>query len=400
MSSLADLKKEAQALGIKVESKARAPYLDALRNFYLRRDYPSGLPYTELNPMLCYDYWKIHPKQQEAIWKNADWIAQEKLNGCRLIIHFVRGIGVFAHSRTVSAKTYRRTELTDRLLFRSLIPDFTATVDSEVMCHSATGTSNSLETTTALLHMRAEASRRIQADQKCPLAAHVFDMTNWQGIDLRDKKLCERLSYMSDFQTAIQQTEASKYFVSLPVQLHKKKDFYNQVLKSGGEGVVLKNLNAPYEDSSARKRHGWIKVKKQVEVDAFVSGFERGRTGGDYETKVGSLVFSTNTEEGPLVVAKVSNLPWSFRKEVSEYDRETNTVKLDVNCYGRVARVIGLELSRRAGRLVHPRIDYWRSDLNQEQCVYSFREFEAVRKGETGAFLLRIVANIKKTEGT
>lgn len=179
--NLADLQKECQKLGLATESsKARLPYLEALRGYYLKRDFPNGLPYTELTPMLCCDYWRLGDKLQKVIWKDHNWIAQQKINGIRLIVHFVKGVGVFAHSRVVSVRTYRRSELTDQLPFKSFIPDFTATIDAEMTT---------------------------------PFKLHVFDITNWQGTDLRLRKLSERLAYLKDFQAVTTRLSESIEFL-------------------------------------------------------------------------------------------------------------------------------------------------------------------------------------------
>lgn len=392
MPSLAELKKECQVLGVEViPSDAKAPYLAALRSHYLKRDYPNGLPYEELCPMLCFPYWDLTEKEQGALWENHDWIAQKKLNGCRLILYFVKGVGVFAHSRSVSLHSYRRTELTDRLLFSGFKPDFTATVDTEVLCDQVIDTrsytqkgeitQSSLHSTSALLHMEPEASKRLQRDQAVPLTVHVFDITNWQGEDLRAKKLCERLTYLSDFQKAIEFQDLNIYFNFSPTVLQDKRGFYDQVIAAGGEGIVLKNLNSPYIDSTSRSRSGWVKVKRQIEIDAYVSGFERGRSGSKWEICVASLIFSVNTDKGHHTIAKVSNIPWVFRKKISHYDAKLNQLKLDVGVYGKVARLSGMEVSQRAFRLVYPNLVFWRPNLRQEDCVYAMSDLHAARMG-------------------
>jgi len=382
---LSELKKECQALGLDVKpgsKPAKEPYLQALRDHYAKRDFPNGLPYEEINPMLAYDFWKFSPREQLALWRNDGWLAQEKINGIRLILHFVRGVGVFAHSRTISVRTYRRSDLTSHLLFGSFVPDFTATLDTEIV-------GSNLLQTVALLRMRPEDSRRLQQD--APLAIHVFDVIRWEEFDLRLRPLTDRLAFIKDFQDAITKAELIKHFKFPPIFFQNKETVYNKIVADGREGVVLKNLNSHYEDSFARSRNGWVKVKRQIELDCFVSGYERGRFGSDYVNRVSCLIFSVNTEVGPLAIAKISNLPWFFRKEISNYDAETNTVKLSADISGKVAHVVGLELSRKARRLVHPRVSYWRSDLKQEQCLYHLKDIEASRLGSTSALPLRIV---------
>ena len=373
-------------LGLTVEpSKAREPYLTTLRDYYIKRDFPGGLVYEELAPMQCFDYWNLSAKEQRAVWKSGDWVAQEKLNGVRLVLHFVKGVGIFAHSRTVSAHTFRRIELTNHLVICDFVPEFTAVVDCEAV-------GSSLQQTVALLHMRAEQSKR-QQREGVALTFHVLDIVNWQGEILKFNQLCERLAFLKDFQQAVTKSGLTKHFAFPPIYFQGKQEVFEKIIADGGEGVVLKNLLYHYEDSNSRSRHGWIKCKKMLEFDAYVSGYEQGRSGSKWEDYVSCLIFSVITEKEPLVVAKISNLPWQFRKDISLRIRETNTVKMDLATYGKVARISGLEMSQRARRLVHPRIRFWRSDLKQEECIYSMSDIEAIRMGVTGTLPLRIVLN-------
>jgi ATP-dependent DNA ligase len=197
---------------------------------------------------------------------------------------------------------------------------------------------------------------------------------------------------MPEFQAAITAGHLSEHFAFPPIFHQEKQKVFDKIIAEGGEGVVLKNLNYHYEDSNSRSRHGWVKVKRQVVFECYVSGFERGRPGSEYENYVSCLIFSVSTEKTKLVTAKVSNLPWFFRKKITVYDKTTNTVKLNMECYGKVATVSGLEMSKKARRLVHPRIIHWRNDLKQEQCRYSLDEIEAARLGGL-ALPIRIVSS-------
>ena len=39
--------------------------------------------------MGCYEFSKLSRKEQESLWIDPNWVAQEKFNGVRLILHFV-----------------------------------------------------------------------------------------------------------------------------------------------------------------------------------------------------------------------------------------------------------------------------------------------------------------------
>lgn len=400
MPTLAQLKRMCQARGIEViDSKERAPYLNALRTHYLSRDYPSGLPYTELSPMLCYSYADLHPKEQQAIWKDGNnWIAQPKLNGCRIILHFVKDVGVFAHSRTVNQSTFRRQEYTDHLLFRGSKPPFTATVDCEALVEQPINTGNgvttasSLHSTAVILKMNPETALRIQREQ-APLRFFVLDLVKWGDKDLKSRELAERFSYFTDFKDALKSAGLNPYFEFPEICFRAKRLYMERILENGGEGVVLKNLGSHYEASSSRNRYGWVKCKREIAFFGFVSGFEQGRSDSRYEHQVATLLFSIRTEAGPRMVGKCSNLIWNFRKQISIYDRATGKVRLDPEVYGRVARLGGFEFSARAARLVHPYILHWCTDMRMEQCVYDEAEFQALRQGAVRELLRKVEAS-------
>src|SRR5580704_6981231 len=115
---LADLKKKCEVLGYTIQRRglrpAKSEYLAVLRQHFISKDYPEGIPYQELTPMLCAEYHRLLPKAQEQIWRDDNgWVAQEKFNGERAILHFVKDVGVFCHSRVVSTLSFRRSEWTD-----------------------------------------------------------------------------------------------------------------------------------------------------------------------------------------------------------------------------------------------------------------------------------------------
>jgi hypothetical protein len=368
--NLKELREQVLKLGLEVSpSNAREPYLQALRSFYLQRAYPGGLPYQELSPMLAYDFYAIREREQRSIWNDPDWIAQEKINGVRLILHFVRGLALFAHNRKVSDRTFRRIEVSDHLLFSTYVPDFSATIDAELT------SPNGLVETTALLQTTAEESRRRQ--QTTPFTISVFDIVRWEDQDLKLKKLSERLTYLPLFHTAIAAARLSNHFEFPPVFRQGKREVFERLTAEGKEGIILKNLNSIYRDNSSRDRNAWVKVKREVSLDAYVSGFERGKPGSSWDCHVASLIFSVGTNEGAVVVAKVSNLDWAFRKNITIYDRTTGAVNLDSEVYGAVAHLVGAEFSTKAKRLVSPRISHWRLDLNSTQCIYAAQDLKA-----------------------
>jgi ATP-dependent DNA ligase len=391
LPNLDKLAEKCQKLGLAVVQKGKRPaksdYVDVLRAHFLP---PGGLKFTEVEPMLCFASWNLKPDEEAKIWTSPSWAAQIKFNGCRLMLHFVAGVGVFAHSRTVSVKTYRFEELTDQLLWSDYVPDFTATMDCEVMIEKAVDTTpytakgvktkSSLHSTTAVLSLAPESSKRLQLEQDAPLNVHVFDVLNLDGTDLRGKRLAEREVFRKKMAERIAGIERlASVFHFPPLVTEGKRGFVDQILANGGEGAILKNLNAIYEDSSSRSRNGWVKVKKRIEFDAFVTGFVRGEPGSGWENLVGALTFSVHTEKGIHELGNASNLTLETRKKISVFDPTTNTVSLVPQMLGKVAEISGQDISSRSLRLSHCTIDRWRKKdgpdgKTADQCVQSYAD--------------------------
>lgn len=390
------LEKKCRDLNLKVSLAGKKPqkddYVRSLRAHFMPE---GGLPYEEVTPMLCYPSWNLKPIELEGIWASERWIAQEKLNGCRIVLHFVPGKGVFAHSRSISVKTYRYSELTDVLLFREFkdIPGYTV-VDAEIQIekpvdtrpYSAKGvvTKTALASTTAVLALAPENSRKLQVEQNAPFRVKVFDIMRspkWgqEWGDLRNMKLENRLIILEDFKKWIQSTSIGSNFM-FPGYTATNKKLYNEAIwVGGGEGTVLKNLDSTYEDSSSRSREGWVKVKKRKEVDAYVVGFERGDAGKGWENLVGDLLFAVLTKSGQEhVIAKCSNMKFEKRQAITIYDSETNEVTLHPDMYRQVAQVSGQDVSSRSLRLTHATIDRWRDQPGDEksadECVVDMNE--------------------------
>ncbi len=70
---------------------------------------------------------------------------------------------------------------------------------------------------------------------------------------------------------------------NLPLKLHA-----NQVWERGGEGIILKDINAPYMPE--KRNHTLLKIKEELTLDMVVYGVEAGKVGGKYENTLGTLL--------------------------------------------------------------------------------------------------------------
>lgn len=192
-----------------------------------------------------------------------------------------------------------------------------------------------------------------------------------------------------------------------------KRKFYEQLVTSGAEGIMLKDLNASYVPDGRPK--SMYKVKRFEEVDAFVTGFQEGYEDQGWRGLIGALEFSCFTESGAKhMVAVCANLSLEERLSVSHcakchnlglgstllrvsvindagHNRVTNIechvhgaypgAVLDPTWYNRVAEVRGQEWTPRVFRMKHANIERWRTSgvdgKNPEDCKINFKAIQA-----------------------
>ena len=169
-----------------------------------------------------------------------------------------------------------------------------------------------------------------------------------------------------------------------------KLEFYNRILSSGGEGVVVKDLNSKY-DISGKRAGEWVKIKRSVSqamsaeglgdtIDAFVIGFEEGEKGTKNEGKVASLKFGVELldqfnepildESGDPIthhIATVGGLTDELKDAITTKDIFGN-VALKQEIYGKVASIDGQDLSSRNLRFAHAILTCWREDRSANTC--------------------------------
>jgi DNA ligase-1 len=81
-----------------------------------------------------------------------------------------------------------------------------------------------------------------------------------------------------------------------PVRVMKSvkeiQDWAAEIMKAGGEGLIVKPLDGKYEK---KRSYNWLKIKGEESVDAQVVGFMRGT--GKYEQTLGALIIDVDGVE-------------------------------------------------------------------------------------------------------
>ncbi len=364
LKTLAELQRTCTDLGIEVPTQGRAskdPYIAALRDHHWRQDHPHEPLPTQIHPMLTGNWADLDPGEARRIEHDGPgWVVQPKRDGVRALLH-VEGNRVRITSRCVSEVTYRLGEFQDNLphLTTGLSALDGTILDGELVFPGSsldtgrTVARHPLQAATAILSTSPEQALRLQARPEHCLRFHAFDILKYRGTDVTMLPLCDRLDLLAQAITAVD----NPYLEPVPVFTIGRLSIHRRILDAGGEGTVWKRLDKPYEPG--RRVSHWLKRKREVTVEAFVTGFRPGTPGHGHEDMVGALEFSTRHPDGSArPVAWVSGWSDHERRAMTRSDR-LNTLLLNPSYLGRRALITGQDEAAKSGRLRHARISRW-----------------------------------------
>lgn len=143
-----------------------------------------------------------------------------------------------------------------------------------------------------------------------------------------------------------------------------KIEFTENILSSGGEGSILKNLHAPYISTmrSSRGHRAAMKVKQSIstmlskensslmeDFDVFITGANPPKS-DRIKDMIGSLSCSVyiKKKDGTTVeheIANVSGISHEWKKKLACVDVETGKISLNPEYEGRVISIDGLALT-------------------------------------------------------
>ena len=369
-------------------------YVRELRNYYLNQYYGSkdNIPWSlsfMLSiecPQLCRRIKDLKESQQQMVWDSSDWIAEEKIDGCRaLILWNAKEKEFHFYSRNNSTQDYLPQDYSDTIYVTSKNFDYphNFVLDSEVICTNSSVETNiqcltQLQSTAALLSLNAKDSKEIQ--KKSPLKFIIFDCL-LDDNRLIDQPWTVRHTHTEKLTSILLQSgfccELNKVVENTDDSPNAKREFFEEVIERNGEGVVLKNRNAPYHATSSRTID-CVKVKRSTndsltkDLDAFITDYVLGKSDTRNENMVVGFVFSVKLKknDGSIVthpIAVCSNVS-DFIKEDATVIDESGNVIMNKDYYGKVATLQGQNISARSLRLTHSVIDVWRPEKSADQC--------------------------------
>lgn len=390
------LKADCELKGISITQSGKRimkdDYVKALREWHITKKYGSmdNIPWSMKFmlsiecPQLCKRIKDLKPDQQELVWNSQDWIAEEKIDGVRMIIIWDATEKKFHfYSRNNSVTDYLPQDYSDTIFVTAENFDYpdNFVLDSEIISSNSCLETNThcltqLQSTAALLNLNSEDSKTIQ--KKYPLKFVVFDCLYdssslideiWEVRHCHAAELCSKLlesGFCCELNKVVENTEDNQY---------AKREFFDAVISRCGEGLVLKNRNAKYHATSSRTID-CVKVKRSTadaltkDIDAFVTDYVVGKDDTRNSNMVVGFVFSIllKKQDGSVVthpIAVCSNVS-DIIKDDATVISEDGQVKLNPYYYGRVATVQGQNISARSLRLTHAVIDCWRPDRSAD----------------------------------
>lgn len=205
--------------------------------------------------------------KMDEVWDSPDYIAEEKFDGTRYL-----SIGGRFFSRKVSVKTNYPVEKTENV--PHLVQVFERypllILDGEIYIEGST--SNQVVSIMGAKKEKALARQLERGNLNYVVYDILRDMDgNWL-LDLSwiaRREVLEKYMQMIFHENAIKDEEIrlSKYV------LVNKKEFNADIMRRGGEGVMLKHINGKYLPDK-KPRWNWIKFKQEITSDVIITGFK------------------------------------------------------------------------------------------------------------------------------
>jgi ATP-dependent DNA ligase len=299
---------------------------------------------------------------KERMWTSDQFVAQKKYDGTRALMHCGLDGNRFT-SRHISKKNGNYVEKTDN--FPHLKNIFIQN-GLEIECEGCIFDGELITGKNVMDVTRITGSlpeRAIQIQNECGWLSYVvFDVLFDKGVDIREKPYSYRRDVLKGY---LADLNLEHLVVTEDVE-SGKKEFFEEILDSGGEGIILKDKTAIYGKN-------WAKVKRRATFDVIITGYEdptkiTKKSSGEESTSrlydngwIGAIVFGQYFQGKLVNFGSCSGMDDALREEISLNKEKYLGRVIEVECQERIPKT---------GRLRHPRFLRFRPDKNPEECVY------------------------------
>lgn len=128
-----------------------------------------------------------------------------------------------------------------------------------------------------------------------------FDIQRFEGKDLRNLPYSERMQYLNIAMDRISKVTSDIKKVAMQKEGESKKEFFNRIVSTDGEGLVLANKNASYKAFDRKAR---IKAKRTLEYTLQVMDVLEGI--GRNKGKAGSFIMGANINGELIPVSQLN----------------------------------------------------------------------------------------------
>lgn len=275
--------------------------------------------------------------------KNPLWVAEEKFDGTRYLAAVTR-TGIRIISRRGVEKTDRLPKLVAELegwVASGKLP-LGSILDGEVVAGSFSET---------ISLVNSLGSRRVDADTSYHYM--VFDILREGKEWLTEYELRYRRSRLERIFGVSQRGDAVALLTPQSMEIDSLLEY---VWRNGGEGIIVKKLDAPYQQGKRSK--GWIKVKDVQTADGVITGFTPGE--GKYRDTIGAIVIG-QYRNGKFVkrITKISGMTDQLRYELGSKQESY------------IGRVVEFAFQNKTDESYrHPRFKRFREDKRGKDCTW------------------------------
>jgi ATP-dependent DNA ligase len=342
----------------------------------------------------------MKPEEQSNCMTSVGWLAERKLNGVRMLITYHPSVGFEFFSRNLSVTNFLPSQYTDTILIEwhgklHEPKDFVGmydeafVLDSEVCSNvvkidttiykkkGGTVTNSQLNAVTTTLSIEPEISHKIQREQ-CALSLIVFDCLVCESESVQDESLLARKS--AEEHVVKMLTEDGITIEEVDWTAINKEEFYQDIVDSGGEGIVLKKKSTPYCSTGSRSKEGFVKRKRTVseaygsDIDAYITGATPANKTSRISHLIGAvdmavLLQKKDGSEEEVILASVGAMPLEMREELTILVE--GKPALNPKYLRKVLIIDGQDISPKAKRFRHARADWdrgFREDKNSIDC--------------------------------
>jgi ATP-dependent DNA ligase len=271
-----------------------------------------------------------------------EWVYDQKEDGSRYLDHIEQANCIFTGRRISDITGFlSEGDIVKMSHLNLILPSLAKSIlDSEYM------------TTSAHSHVQA------------PL--RVFDALAYKGKDLMNLVLRVRNEYKAQIVQEILALHPNAPISIIPqYPVAGAQAAFDIIVAAGGEGLVLKNLDAIYVPGGKR-RNTWVKMKNEESYDVVITDVTASTSdkyGPSGLNTFRHLHGSQYDDSGDLV--EVTHIPATGFKDAEHKEFAVSGVS---SLIGKIAEVEGQCRSSLGVRIRHPRFKKWRDDKSKDQC--------------------------------